>query len=444
MNLLLANLHWNYGVDLSLKKMGHLDFCTGLAIIAGEIREKRNDTLFVLDNYVRDISEEEIDKFIEKHRIDCILLSMYLGNFQYKYLKRFILHVIKIFPHIKIIIGGPMASTIPDVLLGNIVASDKQIICVVGEGEYTIIDLLNCISAEGRFADIKGIVYKEGLIIHTAARERIKNLDIRTKPAYELFDMEKYLDYIKAKNRCWEMITSRGCYGSCTFCKLVFGQDITMRSAASIVSEMEEFYKTFGINRFNFVDDNFLNSENRVWDFYNALKKSKIQFKWRFQGRADRLHPDLAKALMDVGLFDVMLGIESGSPEILKEMNKNLDLEVAKNYIQRYPSGLDTHGTFVVGMPGESEKTIKQTEEFIKESGLKYITAGILTIFPGTHIYRYAMNKGYIPNEDIYCENLGPIYVKSYINLTKYTDDQLLQWRKLLIFSGKVVDHWSV
>jgi len=205
-----------------------------------------------------------------------------------------------------------------------------------------------------------------------------------------------------------------------------------MKSASCIVKEMEDFSLKYDINRFNFVDDNFLNSEKQVLAFYDALKKSKMEFKWRFQGRADRFTPTLAKKLVEVGLYDVSFGIESGSPIILKEMKKMLNIETARQNLKSLPEELDTHASFIIGMPSESHETIRQTIQFIKSTQIKNVNAGILTIFPGTPLYEQVMVKGVIKDEDDYCNRLGPAYVYPYINLTSYSDDQLLQWRDLV------------
>jgi radical SAM superfamily enzyme YgiQ (UPF0313 family) len=195
---------------------------------------------------------------------------------------------------------------------------------------------------------------------------------------------------------------------------------------------MEHVCREYGIDAFNFVDDNFLNADAQVRAFGDALCASRHRFRWRFQGRADRFSADIAAALVSVGLFDVSFGIESGSPRILDEMNKKLDLEQAMKNLRALPEALDTHATFIVGMPGESEESVAQTERFIRNSGLGHVAAGILTLFPGTSLYEKVRNEGRIPDEDAYCEALGPVYTQPYINLTRHSDAQLMAWAQRL------------
>jgi anaerobic magnesium-protoporphyrin IX monomethyl ester cyclase len=435
-NILFANLHWEYGTDYSHENMKHLQFPTGLAIIAAEIKKARSDDLFIIDNYLSSFTDNEICDFISDHQVDCVLLSMYLGNYQYRYLKRLINNIAIAFPFCKVIIGGPMATTIPHLLLENTVAADEQVIAVIGEGEATIVDLLACIEAKDDLTRVKGIALrKNNTIVISSFRPRLMDLDEHPYPDYELFETQKYVDYVKKTNRCWEISTSRGCFGECAYCKLVFGRKITMRSPQSVINEMTSFNKKYGISRFNFVDDNFLNNEEHAINYYNVLKLCDVNFLWRFQGRADRFSPKMAQKLVDVGLYDVSFGLESGAEVILKEMNKKLDLDRAKENLKSLPGILNTHASFVVGMPSESYTTIDQTIKFIHEIGLKNVTAGILTIFPDTHLYELSKTMGLIENEDLYCDNLGPVYTYPYVNLTSYSNEQLLQWASEIIHS---------
>ena len=437
MKILLANLHWAHDGDSSPENVKNLHFPMGLAIIAGEIRKNRTDHLSVADNYVSDVTEEDILDSVVEDGIDCILLSSFLGNYQYRNLKKFVKAATAASPRCRVIIGGPMAATIPRLILENSGGTDERIILVVGEGEETILELLACLESGGRLSGVRGICFRNsGSTIMTEPRARIKDLDRRPYPAYDLFETDKYVDYVVRTGRCWETCTSRGCFGECAYCKLVFGKKITMRSAASVVEEMNAFCEAYGVNRFNFVDDNFLNTREHALQFSAALKENGAAFKWRFQGRADRFSPDLAENLMDVGLYDVSFGIESGSPEILKSMSKSLNLERAKANLKSLPSDLETHASFIIGMPEESPETIERTLEFIADTGLKHTSGGLLTLFPGTALYKEARAKGIIADEERYCDSLGPVYSYPYTNLTAYPDGQLIDWAQRIGGAG--------
>jgi radical SAM superfamily enzyme YgiQ (UPF0313 family) len=115
-----------------------------------------------------------------------------------------------------------------------------------------------------------------------------------------------------------------------------------------------------------------------------------------------------------------------------------MDLKLVEENIKSLPPQLNTHGSFIVGMPSESHFTIEQTLKFIDATGLQHASAGILTLFPGTSIYEMAKDNGIITDEDKYCDNLGPVYVKPYTNLTLYSDEQLLQWMEMINSAGSL------
>ena len=140
--------------------------------------------------------------------------------------------------------------------------------------------------------------------------------------------------------------------------------------------------------------------------------------------------PELAILFRDVGCFDISMGLESGSQRILDDMQKQMDVrKAAENIRGVLKAGITIHATFIVGMPTETVESIKDTLDYIKYTGLQYVAAGILTPFPDTRIYTLAKERGLIPDDDRYCTNLGRVYEFPYVNLTEYSDSQLLAWR---------------
>jgi anaerobic magnesium-protoporphyrin IX monomethyl ester cyclase len=405
-----------------------LHFPMGLGLILAAIRSKTDFNLSVLDNYVPGLSFEDI---LEKIRADSptyILLSGFLGNYQYRFIVNAINRLKEVSPSSVVIIGGPMASCIPKLLI------EKTFVdfVVIGEGEATIVDLLLKLDSGDSVESCEGIAFRSanGATTVTPARARIKELDEYPYPAYDLFQMTHYTEYIRKTGRCWEISNSRGCYAKCGYCRLTFGQKITFRPYDHILNEVRYIIENYGIHRFNFVDDNFLNSPRQVLEFVDALKAFEYDIQFRFQGRADKLTPELAKLLIDVGCFDISIGMESGSQRILDDMQKYLNVEKAAENIRGVLSlGVSIHATFIVGMPEEDFSTIKDTIDFIKYTNLPFVSTGILTPFPDTRIYTLAKERGLIPDDHRYCLELGRVYEIPYVNLTKFSDEQLIAWR---------------
>jgi len=405
-----------------------LHFPMGLGLILAALRSRMNLQISVLDNYVPGLSFEDILKKLHSDSPTYILLSGFLGNFQYKFIVNAIGRIKEVSPTSLLIIGGPMASCIPKLLI------QKTLIdfVVVGEGEATIIDLIQRLNDGTSIESCEGIAYRgeDGSAVVTPARARIKELGEFPIPAYDLFQIDYYTDYIKQTGRCWEISNSRGCYAKCGYCRLTFGQKITFRPFEHILNEVRYIIENYGINRFNFVDDNFLNSSRQVFEFVDALQNFDYPIQFRFQGRADKLTPELAKLLIDVGCFDISIGMESGSQRILDDMQKFLDVEKAAKNIRGVLSlGVSIHATFIVGMPNEDFNSIKSTVDFIKDTNLPYVSTGILTPFPDTRLYALAKDRGLIIDDHQYCMDLGRVYEIPYVNLTKFSDEQLLEWR---------------
>lgn len=415
-------------VSRNSEKYRTLHFPMGFGLILGALKLTDKYDLAVLDNYVGELTFDDILQEVELNSPDYILLTGFLGNYQYRFIKRAIAAIKTASPSSKIIIGGPMASCIPELLMEK----TQLDFVVAGEGEDTIVDLLEHLDNDVAITSCPGIVFRaeNGTVIKNTPRLRMKDLGKYPTPPYELFNTDAYAKYVKTSNRCWEISTSRGCYAKCTYCRLTFGQKISFRPFDHLFEEMTTIIERYGITRFSFVDDNFLNSPRQVLEFIEQLRQYKHPVQFRFQGRADRLSPDLAKGLREVGCFDVSMGLESGSEIILEEMDKRMDIEKAKTNIAGVlAEGVSIHATFIVGMPAESFETIESTLNFIRDTGLPYVAAGILTPFPDTRLYDLAKARELIMDDDRYCEELGPVYEIPYINFTRYSDEQLLNWQ---------------
>ncbi len=440
MKIILANLLPEIN-DVQARKANQnkfksLNFPMGLGIIAN-VLTKAGFPFQTIDTYVKDTTAQFLE-MVTIEKPDCILMSGFLGNFMYGFLLNLSQNIKRRSPNSQIIIGGPIACTIPELLVSRCFID----YAVVGEGEKTIIELLYAIQARDSVRNIKGIVFKDasGEVIFTGDRERIKNLDQDSEfPLYNAFPIQQYIDYLNTTGRCWEISTSRGCYGKCTFCKLTFGSKITSFSNQAIIRHMQFVYERYGINRFSFVDDNFLNNPIKAQEFVDILMGQNINFKWRFQGRADMVSPEFVKRASEVGLFDISFGIESADPTILKVYKKKLDIDKAFSKLMVIKDMIKINCNFIVGAPGETWTTIKKSEQFIKGLKLKNINAGILMLFPGTELYSDALKKGCIKDEHQYCLDFGHPYDYPYINVCELSDEELIQAKQMLIDAAKQI-----
>lgn len=435
MKIVLVNLapaqtkkNFDFKTQVLEYKFEQLTYPAGLSIIASVLKAAKID-FRTYDTYV-DTNPSQLLAEITREGCDIFMTSGFLGNYTYSFFKTFFDEVHKALPSCQIVVGGPIASTIPDFLVENANVD----IAVVGEGEETVIDLLESLEIGRPLETVNGIVFRDDKesLVRTPARQRLTNLDVWPLPDTEAFDAHPYVDYLKKTDRCWELVASRGCYGGCTFCKRVFGRKLSRLSPYRAIEYMDDIHDKFGITKFNFVDDNFLSSKKQTIEFADILKKHSVKYKWRFQARLDAVSSEMIEILSEVGLYDVSFGIESGSQRMLDSYKKKITVEKILNVISEVKRFVDVHGTFIVGGPGENWDTINETAELIRSLELNNAGVGILTPFPGTEVYAMARDQGLIADEEAYFSKLGPVYTIPYVNMSDLTDAQLLEARDML------------
>jgi len=333
----------------------------------------------------------------------------------------------------RVILGGPLATTLPRELLQ---ASTADFV-VIGEGERTVVQLVSAIEHGDSFSKINGIAYRDGdQIVVTEAAKPIVNLDTIPFPARHLLDMKRYATNHFArfglkiegfgKIKSTNLITSRGCPYSCTFCfKDMWGYKWRARSPANIIEEMELLGRRYGINGFFFNDDTFVLDRRRIFEFCDLLKKKALDVVWYCNGRVNLMSRELLKAMYDAGCRGIAYGIESGNQQVLDSMKKNQTLEQTRNVVKwTREVGFHVAGYFMIGMLGETKETICQTIAFARELDLDFYGFSIVTPLPGTELYKAAQEQGLIQRDMTSLKEWG-FYVNA--NLTQdCTDDDLV------------------
>ena len=305
------------------------------------------------------------------------------------------------------VLGGYHPTVIPDELL-----SHKQVDMVVrGEGELTMRELVQRGSPEG----VLGISYKEnGKVIHNPDRPLIEDLDSLPFPARHLRQCE-YFSSILRSRFVDEIHTSRGCWGRCTFCcePCMSGSRQRFRSPENVIKEIEHMYNVIHERKPLSVligDPNFMGDAKRVDRLCDLLSESKFDIVFQAMVRADSMarHPEVIKKMCDNNITHFCMGIESSNLKDLNTTRKGITTEIPRKAIQLIREfGGAAAGTFVIGLPDQSEEEIKHFPTFAKEIGLMSATFGIATPFPGTEFYTSLEREGLIfeRNWDKYDEN---------------------------------------
>ena len=297
-------------------------------------------------------------------------------------------------PHLTIILGGNHATLLPEETLA---AAPEIDIIVSGEGEETIIELLQALENKQPLADIPGIRYRqEGKIISTADRTTTVALDSLPFLAYHLLPLRRYKPH-PPHGRALPfaaIITSRGCPYKCSYCsKPIFGNKFRGQSPERVIEEVAYYKQRFGIKELAFYDDVFTLDKQRAYAIADGMMKRGLKILWTCETRVNLVDKELLRHIKQAGCYSIAYGIESGSPELLDALDKDISLEQVEEAVRLSREvGLQTIGYFMIGSPGESPETVRQTIQFAKKLKLDFAQFSVTTPFPGTKLYNLYLN----------------------------------------------------
>ncbi|MFH2057275.1 MAG: radical SAM protein [Pseudomonadota bacterium] len=326
------------------------------------------------------------------------------------------------------IIGGGCVSSEPELIMENI----KADFGVIGEGEQTIIELVNKISRnEKGFESVDGIIYRENnKIIKTRPRKPVQDLDTLPYPDYEGLNIEAYLDRQTLTDldlhpfnnpRVIDITASRSCPFKCTFCFHPAGDKYRKRSIDSVISEIEYWVKTYQVNLITINDELFANDKKWLLKFCREIKAFDI--KWQVQLRVDIVNQELIKLLKESGCIYISYGLESASPKILKSMKKKITIEQIENALElTRKNELNIQGNFIFGDKAETIETMVETLNWWFKHPEYNINLSRIVPYPGTQLYKYAIEKNLFKNDRIEYLKNGFNGLKQ-LNLTQIPDD---------------------
>ena len=372
----------------------------GLAYLASTL-EQNDKFVKVLDLCALRKNDSEIIQFIRENNINLVgITSTTPQIFSAWRLAK----VIKNFDgDINIVLGGVHPSVLPEESL------EKDFInfVVVGEGERTLLELVSALENGSSFENIDGLVYKDnGLITTNNPRKFIDDLDEIPFPSRRLFPFpEKYISPGQYHKFFADILTSRGCPFSCTFCanKAVFGRNFRARSPENVIKEIIFLKNKYKLNEIHISDDNFTLDGERAKKICKLMIKNRLKMKWACGNgiHVSTIDEELAEYMKRAGCYRVGIGIETGNKSILSKLGKQITLEMverAVNLLKR--NKIITVGLFMFGNIGENKKTMMDTIRFAKELDLDYAQFFILTPFPGTPVFRYLKQRGYLLSEN--------------------------------------------
>jgi hopanoid biosynthesis associated radical SAM protein HpnJ len=301
-------------------------------------------------------------------------------------------------PALKVGFVGAKVAVEPDASLARSPAVDF----VAGnEFDFTIKEI-----AEGRdWQTITGLSYRDagGTIRHNPPRAILENMDELpfVTPIYKRdLKIESYfIGYLK--HPYVSLYTGRGCKSRCTFClwpQTVGGHRYRTRSVANVIEEMRWAKAALPqVKEFFFDDDTFTDDRARTEAIAREL--GKLGLTWSCNAKAN-VPRDTLKVMRDNGLRLLLVGYESGNQQILHNIRKGMRIDVARRFTKDcHELGITIHGTFILGLPGETKETIEETIRFAAEINPHTIQVSLAAPYPGTELHREALEHGWLDEQ---------------------------------------------
>lgn len=376
-------------------------------------------------NHQEEPDEEVLKRMIEELDIQIVGSSGISGQFIEVYpLMRLIKQIA---PQVITIVGGGMITA--DAVPAMEAFDGYADFGVIGEGERTVVELVDAIYHEQDKRSINGLIYKaDGSWIITPRRADEMHLDILPLPDYKGFDYDKYLatngeveDGIKYSPVA--IIGGRSCKYNCTFCFHPSGSKYRQRSLDSIFSEIDYLTTHYDINYIALREELFASDEQRVLDFCDRIRTYNLV--WSIQLRVDSVTERMVDALKHSNCRYVFLGIESADNRILRSMHKNITIEQVERALNlTIGAGLDTRSTIILGDAEETvESAYRTINWWLEHRKYSSIVIDMIIAFPGSILYKNARLNGRIPDPIRFLHDGCPI-----INLsTKMNDEEYLK-----------------
>jgi len=289
---------------------------------------------------------------------------------------------------IPVVIGGPHATFLPDEALQH------APYCVRGEGETTIVELVNHVSSGAEPRHVAGLSYTwDGEVRHNPPRGPIQDLDSLPCPDLSLI-------YGLGHGRITPILTSRGCPFDCTFCSVteMFGRKYRFRSTRSVVEELGRHRH----KQIFFYDDNFTANRARAKELCEEMIRLDLTAGWTAQTRVDvAKDEELLRLMQRSNCFMLYIGLESINPATLKAFNKRQKVEEIEECIRKlHKFNIMVHGMFITGADQDDAETIHGMTDFALRNRIDTVQFSMLTPIPGTRLYRQLDEEGRIFSRD--------------------------------------------
>jgi len=285
-------------------------------------------------------------------------------------------------------------------------------VVVIGEGDLTFLNLVKAMENGDDIHGVRGIAYRsDGRVVKTEPQPLVSDLDSLPMPDY--YHLHERIPHKPLRTG---ISIGRGCPYNCQFCasSSVWGNTYRSKSAKRVADEIEFVVGKSGDNVIFIGDDMIGVTETNTIEFCEEIMSRGLAFKWYANARVDSVSENLLALLKKAGCIMICYGIESGSPKILKTINKKITVDQMKRaFCLTHKAGIACQATVMVGNPGDNVDTIRETEVLLDTIRPDHLWVSFATLYPGTGLYELAKQQGLIDDTYWASDLLAPVYLGS-------------------------------
>lgn len=367
----------------------------GLAYVAGAL-EKAGFQVQILDNYMLKKPIEEVRQYVKS--LNPEIVGITCGSATYHKCVETATAIKQVVPSCKIVVGGWHPSYVPDSMLQH----PEIDFVVMGEGERSMTELALHITRGEKtkpLSAVPGVGFRQNGKIVKNAPKLIQDLDEIPYPARHLLPLELYerkMEFLDVEP-VDIMSIIRGCPFNCAFCetKKMWGPTCRFFSPARVVEEIKFMMDKYDTKGIYFINDNFTIRKKETLEFCNLMKKEKLDLQWICDTRADMITRELLVKMREAGCKTIWFGIESGSPRVLKKINKNITPEQTEHAVRLCKKeGIQVAASFILGIPGETITDMEETLKFAKKINPDLCQFNTFIAYPDSLLYEELLNSG--------------------------------------------------
>ncbi len=401
-------------------------FPQGLAYIAAVLR-KHGHEVVIYNQDVYHWPESHLTALLDREKFDVVGVSIIAGYYQYKKLLKLSTAINDSKNRPYYLLGGHGPAPDPEYFMAKTGAD----VIGIGEGEITVVEILQALEGKRAMSSVNGIAYCEkGRCVKTPVRALIENIDEVDFPAWDLFPMDHYallrsFPHISNGERCLPVLSGRGCTFECNFCYRM-DTGFRPRSVENILEELRILHTDYNVTCIEFSDELLMSSEQRTIEICEGFLRSGIKIKWGCNGRLNYAKPHVLELMKTSGCVFINYGIESLDQKALDTMKKGLSVRMIHDGIRNtLDAGISPGYNIIFGNIGETRESLQLGVDFLlKFSDFSQMrTIRPVTPYPGSPLYYHAIEKGLLKGCEDFYENKHLNSDLLSINFTDMSDE---------------------